>query len=82
VKLPRDLSGRQLALALKRFGFEIVRQEGSHIRLTSNARGQPHHITIPDHHELKVGTLRVVLRLVGNYLHMDVQDPLRALFIR
>jgi predicted RNA binding protein YcfA (HicA-like mRNA interferase family) len=33
VKLPRDLSGDELARALRRYGYQITRQSGSHMRL-------------------------------------------------
>lgn len=35
MKLPRDLTGLELAKALKALGYEITRQTGSHIRLTT-----------------------------------------------
>lgn len=55
-KIPRDISGRQLAELLKKYGYEITRQTGSHIRLVSSIKNEPHHITIPDHMPLKIGT--------------------------
>ena len=48
MKLPRDLDGNQLTQALSKFGYEIIRQTGSHIRLTTQQQGE-HHITIPNH---------------------------------
>jgi predicted RNA binding protein YcfA (HicA-like mRNA interferase family) len=56
VKVPRDLSSTQLIRLLSNFGDEITRQTGSHIRLTTQSNGQ-HHITIPAHDPLKIGTL-------------------------
>jgi hypothetical protein len=44
VRLPRDLSGVELAHALKRFGYQVTRQTGSHMRLSSNFKGNPHHL--------------------------------------
>lgn len=79
MKLPRDLSGRNLAHLLRRFGYEIVRQEGSHLRLTSSYKGKEHHVTIPDHDELKVGTLRKTLQRVADYLEMDARELVRTL---
>jgi hypothetical protein len=35
LKHPRDLSGEKLARLLRRFGYEITRQTGSYLRLTS-----------------------------------------------
>ena len=61
MKLPRDLSGRELAAALQRLGYTIDRQTGSHIRLGTQLDGG-HHITIPDHDDIRVGTLSAILR--------------------
>ena len=71
MKLPRDLSGHELAKLLRRYAYEVVRQTGSHIRLISIVRGTPHHITIPAHDPLKVGTLAAILTEVANYLEID-----------
>nr|WP_310482131.1 type II toxin-antitoxin system HicA family toxin [Chamaesiphon sp. VAR_48_metabat_403] len=45
MKVPRDLSSTQLIRLLSNFGYEITRQTGSHIRLTTQSNGQqaPHH---------------------------------------
>ena len=82
MKLPRDLSGRGFCSLLKRFGYEIVRQESSHIRLTSNYKSSPHHITVPDHDELKTGTLRALIRIVAQYLEVQPAELIRQLFDR
>jgi len=34
MKIPRDISGEELARLLKKYGYEVTRQKGSHIRLT------------------------------------------------
>ena len=47
MKLPRDLSGQQLAKLLAKFGYVIHRQNGSHIRLTTQS-GEEHQLTVPD----------------------------------
>ncbi len=52
MKLPRDLSGNELAKLLRRFGYEVTRQTGSHIRATSKRKGREHHVTIPAHTEI------------------------------
>ena len=54
MKLPRDISGVELAKKLTVLGYEISRQNGSHIRLSTQQNGE-HHITIPQHDPLKVG---------------------------
>ena len=38
MKLPRDLSGLELAQLLRTVGYEITRQTGSHLRLTTERR--------------------------------------------
>jgi len=60
MKLPRDLSGPALAKVLEVLGYRIVRQTGSHMRLTTHERGE-HHLTIPNHDPLRLGTLSGVL---------------------
>jgi predicted RNA binding protein YcfA (HicA-like mRNA interferase family) len=56
MRLPRDLSGMNFAKALGRVGYRVVRQTGSHVRLIRDGSPQ-HHITIPAHDPLKIGTL-------------------------
>ena len=71
MKLPRDISGEQLVKLLKKYGYQISRQTGSHIRLTSIIKGAEHHITIPRHKPLKIGTLNDILNDIAAYLEMD-----------
>jgi predicted RNA binding protein YcfA (HicA-like mRNA interferase family) len=46
MRLPRDVSGRDLAKALGKLGYKTTRQTGSHMRLTTTQNGE-HHITLP-----------------------------------
>ncbi|MEF3193359.1 MAG: type II toxin-antitoxin system HicA family toxin [Halothiobacillaceae bacterium] len=64
MRIPRDLSGADLIKRLERFGYAMSRQTGSHIRLTSQVRGE-HHITIPNHDPLRIGTLASILDSVA-----------------
>lgn len=79
-RVPRDLSGKDLCKLLKRFGYEIVRQSGSHIRLTATLGTREHHLTIPDHDSLKVGTLAAILTAAAAFLEMDRKELERELF--
>jgi predicted RNA binding protein YcfA (HicA-like mRNA interferase family) len=79
VKLPRDLSGADLAKALTRLGYRVTRQTGSHLRLTSELPAQ-HHVTIPAHDPLKVGTLSGILGDVAAHLKLDRDELLQRLF--
>ena len=80
MRLPRDLSGERLAALLAQHGYEVTRQSGSHIRLTSTRQGEPHHVTIPRHGDLRVGTLSGILREVAQYLAMDRRELVETLF--
>jgi predicted RNA binding protein YcfA (HicA-like mRNA interferase family) len=60
MKLPRDVSGDELAKALRVFNYQITRQTGSHLRLTTMENGE-HHISIPRHNPLRVGTFAAIL---------------------
>lgn len=79
MKLPRDLSGRELARALERLGYSITRQTGSHLRLTTRLDGE-HHLTIPDHDNLRVGTLSAILGEVAIRHKLERTDLVRRLF--
>jgi predicted RNA binding protein YcfA (HicA-like mRNA interferase family) len=79
LRLPRDISGAKLASSLARFGYKVTRQTGSHLRLTSNSKGSEHHITIPLHSDLKVGTLSSIVSDVVEYLEIDRETLLKEL---
>lgn len=79
MKLPRDITGHELSQALGRLGYAIDRQTGSHIRLTTQTPSE-HHITVPAHDPIKVGTLNSILRDVGTHTGMERAALLRTLF--
>jgi predicted RNA binding protein YcfA (HicA-like mRNA interferase family) len=58
--LPR-VSGREVIRALEKLGFAVKRQRGSHVILRRGSTG----CVVPDHKELKTGTLNGVLRQAG-----------------
>ncbi len=64
MRLPRDLTGAQLVRALGKLGYMPTRQTGSHVRLTCESPKQ-HHITVPLHDPLRIGTLAVILSAVA-----------------
>jgi predicted RNA binding protein YcfA (HicA-like mRNA interferase family) len=79
MKIPRDLSGAELVKRLARLGYAITRQTGSHIRLTSTVHGE-HHITLPNHDPLKVGTLAAILASVAAHHGITRDELLHRLF--
>jgi predicted RNA binding protein YcfA (HicA-like mRNA interferase family) len=81
MRLPRDLSGTDLANALGQLGYVVTRQTGSHIRLTTSVSGE-HHITIPKHNALRVGTMAAILNDVGEHLGVSREELAERLFAR
>ncbi len=79
MKLPRDLSGDELARLLKTFGYAVTRQSGSHLRVTTTEGGELH-VTIPAHPSLKVGTLNGILNEVASHLGKSKDDVAHELF--
>lgn len=69
MRLPRDLSGADLAQALKAFGYRITRQTGSHLRLT-----------IPNHNPLRIGTLSGILADVAAHFELTREELADRLF--
>ena len=82
MRLPRDLSGERLAASLRRFGYEVTRQTGSHLRLTTTIQGREHHVTIPRHGALRVGTLAAILADVADHLGVERDELLERLLRR
>lgn len=66
MRLTRNVDGAHRVRALPVLGYERVRQTGSHIRLTTDGN-RPHHISVPDHHTLKLGTLAAILKSVAEH---------------
>ncbi|TKB54619.1 MAG: type II toxin-antitoxin system HicA family toxin [Nitrospira sp.] len=64
MRLPRDLSGSDLAQSLRKLGYSITRQTGSHLRLTTHEHGE-HHLTIPQHDPLRPIYLSRSLSICG-----------------
>ena len=79
MKLPRNLSASELIKVLSKYHYSVERQKGSHIRLTTTLKGQ-HHITIPNHDPLKIGTLSAILGDVANYLGKTKEEVIQELF--
>ncbi len=79
MRLPRDLSGHDVAQAVHKLGYRITRQTGSHLRLTTHEHGE-HHITIPQHTPLRIGTLSAILADVAAHFDITRDQLLDTLF--
>jgi predicted RNA binding protein YcfA (HicA-like mRNA interferase family) len=69
VKLPRDVSGAEAVKALRRLGFEVTRQTGSHVRMSKGRC----HVTVPQHASLAPKTLQSIIRQAGVSLEEFLQ---------
>ena len=79
MRIPRDLSGVKLIKSLKKFGYTKTRQTGSHIRLTKVSEEGEHHITIPNHSPLKIGTLSNILQEIATHLGISKAELLKKI---
>lgn len=79
MKLPRDTDARELIAALRRIGYRVVRQSGSHIRLETDTP-KPHALTIPNHSPLKLGTLSAILNDIAGHRNLSKEELVRMLF--
>jgi len=72
----RRLSGAEVAAILKRFGFDIASQRGSHAKLRRIRPAGGHQtLTIPMHDELDPGTLRAIIRQAARFISAEELHP-------
>jgi predicted RNA binding protein YcfA (HicA-like mRNA interferase family) len=79
MRLPRDLTGAQLIRALGKLGYVPTRQTGSHVRLTCESPAQ-HHVTVPLHDPLRIGTLAGILAAVADARGLTRDELQQQLF--
>jgi len=63
---------------LRVLGYVVTRQNGSHIRVTTETGGQ-HHEVIPNHSPIKLGTLQGILRSVALHHGISTGEVLERL---
>ena len=78
MKLPRNVSGATLQASLRRLGYEAVRQRGSHVRITTQLKGE-HHEVIPMHNPIRAKTLSSILKSIARHHEVKVEELLREL---
>lgn len=80
MRTPRDLTGQTLLKLLrKNFGYEQSRQVGSHIRTTTQENGE-HHVSVPNHNPIKVGTLNGIIGDVAEHFQITKEEVIMILF--
>lgn len=61
----RVLSGREVCETMSQHGFEQVRQKGSHIIMQKKVGNSTITVPVPNHDELRIGTLLGIIRQSG-----------------
>lgn len=79
MKLPRSVSGADLVKGLTKLGYSVTRQKGSHIRMTTKQGGE-HHVTVPNHPSVRVGTLAGILADVADHLGLERDELVEKMF--
>ena len=77
MKVPRDVDANDLIKFLEKNGYKIIRQTGSHIRLTKITDDAEHGITIPNHKPIKIGTLQNIAKDICEFNKIDIDDLYR-----
>ena len=78
-KIPKEISGAILIKCLAKLGYVVIRQTGSHIRLKATFENREHNITIPNHDNIKVGTLNNIISDICNTTNKSKDEFIRLL---
>ncbi len=79
MRIPRNISAKELILKLQKYGYEVQRQKGSHIRLITSLEGK-HHVTVPNHSSIKMGTLPGIISDVAAHFNKSKEEIVNELF--
>ena len=82
MRLPRDLSGEEVARLLGRhYGYHLSRNRGSHMTVAAETpNGVRHSVTVPRHRNLSVGTLDAIVGDVAKAFGLAKVEVLDVLF--
>lgn len=82
MKLPRDLSGTEVAKLLsKHYDYRLRRSKGSHMTVTrTSASGAQHSVTVPRHRAVRIGTLDAIVTDVGEFMGLPKSQVRETLF--
>ena len=70
------LSGKEVVKILSKFGFELLSQKGSHVKLRRVLPdGTKQTLTVPLHNELDKGTLKAIIRQASRYIPEEELKP-------
>ena len=82
MRLPRDLSGGEVARLLGRhYGYRINRNRGSHTTVTAETpSGVRHSVTVPRHRNVSLGTLDAIVGDVAKAFGLAKMEVRETLF--
>ena len=72
MRVPRDVNADELIKLLERYGYIVVRQTGSHIRMLKKTVESEHTITVPNHKPIKIGTLQGIAKDICSFNKLDI----------
>ena len=79
MRVPRDVNASALIKLLEKYGYTVIRQTGSHIRMTKTTNKSEHNITIPKHKPIKIGTLHNIAKDICSFNNLDINNFYRQL---
>jgi len=71
----KPLTAKQLLAIFAQFGFAVVSQRGSHIKLVRIIASHKQALTLPNHNELDPGSCLAIMRLAGPYIGINRLYP-------
>jgi predicted RNA binding protein YcfA (HicA-like mRNA interferase family) len=74
MKVPRDVDASELIKLLAKYEYSVIRQTGSHIRLSKTIEEHEHSITVPNHKPLKIGTFQAIAKDVCTVNNIDLAE--------
>jgi len=74
MRSPKDVNARDLIKVLGRYGYVVIRQEGSHIRMGKTVSDKTHKVTIPNHNPMKIGTFQRIVKEVCLFNGLSINE--------
>ncbi len=72
----RRLSGPEVVAIFQGFGFAVISQRGSHVKLRRlSPTGERQTLVVPSHRQLDTGTCRAIMRQASRYIASDQLAP-------
>ena len=79
MRIPRNISGKELIKSLEKIGYENYSSKRKSYSKTSKFP-EEHHLTIPNHEPIKIGTLSSIPGEIAKYRNLKKEDLVNQLF--